>query len=164
MSKLMKEKIMEVKDICNDLLKNAHAYDPQAEIVEIPKYIIKLLRNKILWLSRHDMTVAQLNSLKKEFGDDVEIVQIDETITDIADFCKKNNINEYDAVCAVLPTDKLAELRKHYDGRILTAVSERTRIGVNINPDTGKEEPVYQFVFKHWFEWKTLVVETKVIE
>lgn len=164
MSKLKDRNIKDIKDICKGILERGYGYDSQVKIIDVSKCVIELLRNKVLWLSRHDMTVAQFNSLKKEFGDDVEIVQIEETITDIVDFCEKHNINEYDAVCAVLPTDKLAELRKCYDGRILTAVSERTRTGVDVNPDTGKEEPIYQFVFKHWLEWKTLVVETDIIE
>lgn len=122
----------------------------------------KTNNSKVLWLSRHEMTKDQKDALVHRFGE-IEIVQIDRTIENVHDFCTEIDINQFDIVCVVLPTEKLAELREEFDGVLLTAVSERERVGHRVNFDTGKAESIFEFKFKYWVNWKVLKVETELI-
>lgn len=116
---------------------------------------------KILWVSRHDMTSEQLESLNNIFKD-AKIIQYNKTV---------NNINEIvsddiDIYAVVFPAEMLAALYNIVKGKakIISAVSGREFTGKNIiNPATGKEEPECKFVFQHWLEYVKVDIETRIL-
>jgi len=91
---------------------------------------------------------------KKEllnFYKDAEIIQLDETISDV------NKIISYhaDVYAVVLPVDLIAELKHKTDAEIIRPVSERVKTDIQrINPATNKYESEY--IFKH-IGWQKIV-------
>lgn len=105
---------------------------------------------KILWVSRHTMTDEQEKELIDFYGD-VQIIQLDETVSDI------NKIISYNAdiYAVVLPVDLIAELKNKTNAEIIRPVSERIKTDIQrINPATDKYESEY--VFKH-IGWQKII-------
>jgi len=113
---------------------------------------------KIVWVSRHDMTMEQKRDLERIYGE-VKIEKYDKTV---------NCVNEFmditaDVYAVVLPIEKIAELFLYTNKDIIHAVSKRVECGTTINPATGKEET--QYAFKHicWKKyWKVDIQESRL--
>lgn len=101
----------------------------------------------ILWISRHQMTPEQLSDLERIMEGPVELHQWAETVNSVADLAPA--IETADAICAVLPIDKLAQLLAVAGDRpVLVAKNKRDR-----DANTGG------FVFTHDGWYQTLKVE-----
>ena len=61
---------------------------------------------KILWISRHEMTIEQLDDLKRIYGE-ISITKVDKTIADVKEIEK---YKDYDVIAVVLPINIIAEL------------------------------------------------------
>ena len=102
---------------------------------------------KVLWISRHQMTEEQLSDLERIMGGAVELHQWSETVNSVADLSPA--IESVDAICAVLPIDKLVQiLDVAGDKPVMVAKNKRDR-----DANTG------EFVFTHDGWYQTLKVE-----
>ena len=115
---------------------------------------------KVLWISRHEMTVPQRRDLERILGGGVELVPWRDTVRDPAVLAPA--IRAADAVAAVLPPALLAGVMKLAEGRpVLQAVSARAATGrERVLPD-GRREPEFAFVHRWWEQILRLEVETR---
>ena len=99
---------------------------------------------KILWFSRHAMTLDQ----EKALGDDIEIMQVSKTIqhaTEVID-----EINECDVIAIVAPIGLQMEFLKLAGNKpVIMAISEREII----KSESGEEDKI---VFK-FVKWERLI-------
>jgi len=115
--------------------------------------------NRILWLSRHDMTGEQSADLKRIYGD-VEIVKVSETVKSAAEVL--NFGADCDVLAVVLPPAILADLVKVTVKPVIRAVSERVLTGEKVlNPATGTFEDQYVFKFMYWERVISVTVVTE---
>lgn len=105
---------------------------------------------KILWVSRHTMTMEQEADLKRIYGD-VEIVQKAENVQ------KAKDVVEWGADCdvlaVVLPPAFLADLTNPRVNTkpVIRAIANRVATGRTVtNPATGAEEPEMRFEHAGW--------------
>lgn len=102
---------------------------------------------KVLWISRHQMTTEQLSDLERIMEGPVELRQWAETVNSVADLAPA--IETADAICAVLPIDKLAQLLAVAGDRpVMVAKNKRDR-----DANTG------EFVFIHDGWYQTIKVD-----
>jgi len=117
---------------------------------------------KLFWLSRHDMTVAQLDDLKRIYGADLEVVCHKDTVASAKDVVAL--AGDADVLAVVLPPAMLADLTNpHVNTKpVIRAVANRVPTGNTvINPATGREEAEFRFEHDHWEQVLRIVVETK---
>ena len=103
----------------------------------------------VLWISRHEMTAAQLADLERVMGGPVRLMPWRDTVYSLASLTPL--LAECDAVATVLPPELLRELLR-IAGRkpALRAVSGRRPTGrTSILPD-GRQEPEFAFVHQGW--------------
>lgn len=120
--------------------------------------------NKIIWISRHDMTNSQLDDLKNIFGEELSIYKYDKTISENDDI--KKVIAGFDIVAVVLPLEIINEIHKikSNDVRVIQSISERVMSDEFVlNPATGKSEREYIFVHKYWKEITEIKLNTKIL-
>ncbi len=95
---------------------------------------------KVLWFSRHEMSVEQ----KAALGNNIEILQVNKTINSAREL--SSEIEECDIIAIVAPIGLQAEfLRLAGNKPVITAVSDR----VFVKAEDGTEDKV-QFVFNRW--------------
>lgn len=115
---------------------------------------------KVLWISRHAMTKEQIEDLKRIYGAEIQINQIDKSISKISEI--ETQIKEADIICAVLPIELLQSLLNIADNRpVLVGKNERVATGKMTQMSDGKLEKEY--VFKHggWKQMISIKIETK---
>lgn len=106
----------------------------------------------IKWISRHVMTNEQLADLKRVYGENIVITQLDETIKDVTTVV--DDITDVYAV--VMPPEMVAQLFAITDKPIVMAKSERVR-----TPETINGEAHFQFVHAGWFLYEEIVIRTR---
>lgn len=114
----------------------------------------------VLWVSRHEMTDAQLADLERIMEGSVRLLPWRDTVRDAAVLAPA--VEEADAVAAVLPPELMAQLlRLAGEKPLLQAVSRRLPTGrTRITPE-GRREPEFAFVHDCWQQVVRLEIETK---
>lgn len=104
----------------------------------------------ILWLSRHSMTEAQVEDLKRIYGE-IEVKTFDESVSGWKDVVEAGA--DCDVLAVVLPPAILADLTNPRNNTkpVIRAKANRVPTGKTIvNPATGKEETEYRFEHAGW--------------
>lgn len=103
----------------------------------------------VLWISRHEMTTAQLADLERVMGGPVRLLSWRDTVYTLTPLAPM--LSACDAVAAVLPPELLRDLL-HMAGRkpVLRAVSERRPTGRTVILPDGRQEPEFAFVHQGW--------------
>lgn len=131
------------------------------------------MKTKILWFSRHAMTIDQLADFQRAMNSDVHITQVSgspanvhvpfealipemgETEADViltgTQPALKDLAKNYDEVAVVLPVNMLQQLLPFSNGRLLQAISKRILL------DEGK----VQFVHDKWQAVKEIRIVTE---
>ena len=116
----------------------------------------------VLWISRHEMTDAQLADLERIMGGDVRLFPWRDTVRDVSALAPA--VEEADAVAAVLPLELMARLlRRTGEKPLLQAVSRRLPTGRTRLTPQGKQEPEFAFVHDCWQQVLRLELETKIL-
>ncbi len=106
---------------------------------------------KILWFSRHQMTVDQLSDLRRIYGD-VDIKQTSASVTSAREVAELGH--DCDVLAVVLPPSLLADLvnpRVSQGKPVIRAIANRVPTGGTVlNPATGKEEQEFRFEHAGW--------------
>ena len=103
------------------------------------------------------MTFEQKADLERIYGA-FELIQHDETLTDITPLLKYN----VDVYAVVLPIDLIALLKKSTDADIIQPVSGRVKTDRSIiNSATGKYENEYIYKHLYWQLIKKCEIETE---
>lgn len=115
------------------------------------KKIEEVVKMKILWLSRHNMTNEQITDLKRIYGDDIEIKHHTDTVNSWKDVVEVGS--DCNVLAVVLPPAILADLVNPRNNMkpVIRAIANRVETGNTIvNPATGKEEKEFKFVHAGW--------------
>lgn len=105
---------------------------------------------KILWLSRHTMTEAQIADLNRIYGE-IEVKTFDQSVSGWKDVVEAGA--DCDVLAVVLPPAILADLTNPRNNikPVIRAKANRVPTGNTIiNPATGKEETEYRFEHAGW--------------
>ena len=116
---------------------------------------------KVLWLSRHIMTEAQLADLKRIYSE-VEVKTCDQTVNGWRDVVEAGE--DCEVLAVVLPPAILADLTnpRNNSKPVIRARANRIPTGKNIiNPATGKEEQEFKFEHAGWEQIEEIVVKVK---
>lgn len=107
-------------------------------------------KTKVLWLSRHEMTKAQIEDLERIYGR-VEIKRFDKSVRDWRDVVAAGQ--DCDILAVVLPPAILGDLTNPRNNTKPVIRSKANRIDTGkkvFNPATGKEETEYAFEHAGW--------------
>lgn len=105
---------------------------------------------KILWLSRHAITEAQIKDLERIYGD-IELVMVNKIVTSWKDVVEAGK--DCDVLAVVLPPAIIADLTNPRNNKkpIIRSKANRVPTGNTIiNHATGKEETEYKFEHTGW--------------
>lgn len=105
---------------------------------------------KILWLSRHTMTEAQVADLNRIYGE-IEVKTFDQSVSGWKDVVDAGA--DCDVLAVVLPPAILADLTNPRNNTkpVIRAKANRVPTGNTfVNPATGKEETEYRFEHAGW--------------
>lgn len=105
---------------------------------------------KVLWLSRHTMTEAQIADLNRIYGE-IEVKTFDQSVSGWKDVVEAGA--DCDVLAVVLPPAILADLTNPRNNTkpVIRAKANRVPTGNTIvNPATGKEETEYRFEHAGW--------------
>ena len=104
----------------------------------------------VLWISRHTMTREQLADLERALNDRVKIHQWPILVRNVADLDWA--IEQADAICAVLPIEKLSA--------ILDIAGDRPVLVSQPRPRNGVDD---EFTFEHegWYQMLRIDVVKK---
>ena len=117
---------------------------------------------KVLWISRHEMTTAQLSDLERIMGGTVKLLCWKENVRNVTELMPL--IEQADAIAAVLPLQMQANLLKVAEGKpVLQAVAERDLSETERTLEDGRKEREVQFVHKRWEQLLRIDVQTKVL-
>ena len=117
---------------------------------------------RVLWISRHTMAEDQRADLERALGGPVELTAWTDTVTDLEDL--RPLVERSDAVAAVLPTEKLAELLAMAGERpVLQARSARTPTGRWITQPGGAREREFAFAHRGWQQLLEVRVRTRAL-
>ena len=117
---------------------------------------------KVLWISRHEMTTAQLSDLERIMGGTVKLLCWKENVRNVTELMPL--IEQADAIAAVLPLQMQANLLKVAVGKpVLQAVAERVLSETERTLEDGRKEREVQFVHKRWEQLLRIDVQTKVL-
>lgn len=115
----------------------------------------KEAKKTVMWFSRHDMDTAQLQDLKRIYGEDLELIKVNGTIPnasileDVIDLC--------DVIALVAPID----LQQQFfavageEKDVITSKSKR----VLIKGQDGEDK--VQFIFANWFQIEKMEIVMK---
>ena len=115
---------------------------------------------RVLWISRHQMTAEQRSDLERVMGEAVELPPWTKTVENLAEL--RPEVEQADAVAAVLPVELLAELVRLAGKRpVLQTAAVRTPTGrVRTLPD-GRREPEFAFAHGGWRQILRLELEVR---
>lgn len=117
---------------------------------------------KVLWISRHEMTTAQLSDLERIMGGTVKLLCWKENVRNVTELMPL--IEQADAIAAVLPLQMQANLLKVAEGKpVLQSVAERVLSETERTLEDGRKEREVQFVHKRWEQLLRIDVQTKVL-
>lgn len=117
---------------------------------------------KVLWISRHEMTTAQLSDLERIMGGTVKLLCWKENVRNVTELMPL--IEQADAIAAVLPLQMQANLLKVAEGKpVLQVVAERVLSETERTLEDGRKEREVQFVHKRWEQLLRIDVQTKVL-
>lgn len=105
---------------------------------------------KILWLSRHTLTEAQVTDLNRIYGE-IEVKNFNQYISGWKDVVDAGA--DCDILAVVLPPAILADLinPRNNNKPVIRAKANRVPTGnTTVNPATGKEETEYRFAHAGW--------------
>ncbi len=117
---------------------------------------------KVLWISRHEMTIAQLSDLERIMGGKVELLCWKENVRNVTELMPL--IEQADAIAAVLPLQMQSNLLQVAEGKpVLHAVAERVLSDTERTLADGRKEREVQFVHKRWEQLLRIDVQTKAL-
>ena len=94
---------------------------------------------KVLWISRHEMTTAQLSDLERIMGGKVELLCWKENVRNVTELMPL--IEQADAIAAVLPLQMQSNLLKVAEGKpVLQAMAERVLSETERTLEDGRKE------------------------
>lgn len=109
---------------------------------------------RVLWFSRHTMTVEQENALVAKLGP-ICINQVDKTVNSA--FELQDEVNNADVVAIVAPINLQQQFLKIAgDKPVITAISKRELV-----PDENGGESKAVFIFQEWQQIKKIDVITE---
>ncbi len=116
---------------------------------------------KILWLSRHKMTEAQIADLNRIYGK-IEIKNFNQSVNSWKDVVEAGA--DCDVLAVVLPPAILADLvnPRNNTKPVIRAKANRVPTGATvINPATGDEEIEYRFEHAGWKQVERIEIVEK---
>ena len=116
---------------------------------------------KVLWVSRHELSVAQMEDLRRIYGE-VEIKKYDQTVKGWKDVVEAGE--DCEVLAVVLPPALLADLVNPRNNSKPVIRSRMTRVPTGktvLNPATGKEEQEVMFVHEAWEQILKIDIVTK---
>ena len=117
---------------------------------------------RVLWVSRHTMTEDQRQDLERIMGGPVELDTWSDTVQNVEEL--RPRLREADAVAAVLPTEKLAELLQIAGKRpVLQAKSARVPTGRWTIQPGGAAEREFAFVHQGWQQLLEVRIRTRAL-
>ncbi len=117
---------------------------------------------RVLWVSRHSMTEDQRQDLERIMGGPVELDTWSDTVQDVEEL--RPRLREADAVAAVLPTEKLADLLKIAGKRpVLQAESARVPTGRWTIQPGGAVEREFAFIHQGWKQILEVRIRTRAL-
>ena len=117
-------------------------------------------KKQVLWISRHTMTEAQKADLERVMGGAVHLTVWPDTVEDVE--ALRPLVLRSDAVAAVLPPEKLAQLLELAGGRpVLQSVSARRPTGRWIVLPDGRREQEFAFVHQAWKQVLEIRIRTR---
>ena len=117
---------------------------------------------KVLWISRHEMTTAQLSDLERIMGGTVKLLCWKENVRNVTELMPL--IEQADAIAAVLPLQMQANLLNVAEGKpVLQAVAERVLSDTERTLADGRKEREVQFIHKRWEQLLRIEVQTRVL-
>ena len=119
-------------------------------------------RKQVLWVSRHTMTEEQRADLERVMGGPVELTVWSDTVENLQDL--QPLVRRSDAVAAVLPAEKLAQLLEIAGGRpVLQAKSGRMATGRWTTQPDGRREREFVFVHCGWQQILQVRIKTRAL-
>ena len=107
------------------------------------------VRKRVLWISRHAMTPAQRADLERVMVGPVELASWTDTVEDVRSLLPL--LGRVDAVAAVLPLEKLAELLEAAgETPVLVARAGRVPTGRSVRLPDGRREKEFAFEHRGW--------------
>lgn len=114
----------------------------------------------VLWISRHEMTAAQLADLERVMGGPVRLLPWRDTVYTLAPLVPR--LAECDAVAAVLPPELLGELLRLAGNKpVLRAVSARRSTGRTVILPDGRQEPEFAYAHQAWEQILSLKISVR---
>lgn len=122
----------------------------------------RIPEKRVLWISRHTMTNTQKADLERIMGGAVRLTAWADTVTDVE--ALRPVVEQADAVAAVLPAEKLAQLLTVAGNRpVLQAVSARCPTGQWTTLPDGRREQEFAFVHQGWQQILDIRIQTKAL-
>lgn len=116
----------------------------------------------VLWISRHPMTPEQISDLERIMGGAVRLQCWTDTVEDVE--ALRPAVRQADAVAAVLPMEKLAQLRQLAGEKpVLQAAALRIPTGKELVRPDGQKEKEFAFVHQGWKQVLRVSIETKLL-
>lgn len=117
---------------------------------------------RVLWVSRHSMTEDQRQDLERIMGGPVELDTWSDTVQDVEEL--RPRLRGADAVAAVLPTEKLADLLMIAGKRpVLQAESARVPTGRWTIQPGGAVEREFAFIHQGWKQILEVRIRTRAL-
>ena len=117
---------------------------------------------KVLWISRHLLSQEQRADLERALCAPVQVVPWTDTVRDMEDL--RPALDQADAVAAVLPMEKLAQLLRMAGPKpVLQARGERVPTGWWRTAPGGGKEPEFAFVHRGWQQILDIQVKTRAL-
>lgn len=111
---------------------------------------------RVLWISRHFLSSAQLAGLERFCGDEISVTSWQENVEDLQDL--HNAVADAQVIAAVLPVHLLAQLVQKAEGKpVLVSIAKRELI-----PTEGGE-PLTRFTHGGWQRIAKLELEMEAV-
>lgn len=115
---------------------------------------------KVLWISRHTLTDGQLEDLERALRGPVRVLSWTGTVKDVGDL--RPLVGQSDAVAAVLPMEKLAQILSIAGERpVLQAKGDRVPTGRWAVSAEGTPEREFAFVHRGWQQILDIQIRTR---
>lgn len=117
---------------------------------------------EVLWISRHTMTETQRADLERIMGGAVHLTVWSQTVANLETL--RPLVERSDAIAAVLPVEKLAQLLEMAGNRpVLQASSARAATGRWVTQPDGTVEQEFAFVHQGWQQLLELRIRTRAL-